>query len=358
FGDAKVANCASCHGFHDILPPEDPRSSVSPERLSETCGGCHRQAKGNKKLGRIHVGAEAESSKLQYYIKAIYILMIAGSIGGMLFYIGTDLFGFFVRRRRRGIGAREDGGHSADPNLPDNMDVERWPVGYRAQHFVLVFSFSVLVLTGMPLALPDFFLFKPITEVKWLYNMRGFVHRAAGFLMIAMCIYHVFYIITNRHARKDILNMIPKPKDALDGLNSVLYNLTIKDEHPHMPRYNFIEKFEYLAMVWGSFVMVATGLVLTFNTPLLQYLPKWAFDVATLVHKFEAILATLSIIVWHIYTVHLCPDFFPMNRVFLTGKISLRNLRKHHSEEYEELAGRLGEKLEEKEHDREQDETD
>ena len=39
--DAKVATCASCHPAHAIRPPPDPRSSVHPLKVAETCGRCH-----------------------------------------------------------------------------------------------------------------------------------------------------------------------------------------------------------------------------------------------------------------------------------------------------------------------------
>ena len=40
-GQLAVANCASCHGVHDILPSSDPRSHVSSANLPNTCGKCH-----------------------------------------------------------------------------------------------------------------------------------------------------------------------------------------------------------------------------------------------------------------------------------------------------------------------------
>ncbi len=45
FGDPKVAVCTSCHPAHSIRPPADPRSSVHPLRVAETCGGCHADPK-------------------------------------------------------------------------------------------------------------------------------------------------------------------------------------------------------------------------------------------------------------------------------------------------------------------------
>jgi predicted CXXCH cytochrome family protein len=43
--DAKVAVCVSCHPAHSIRPPSDPRSSVHPLKVAETCGRCHADAK-------------------------------------------------------------------------------------------------------------------------------------------------------------------------------------------------------------------------------------------------------------------------------------------------------------------------
>lgn len=344
-GDSKVANCASCHGTHNILPSKDPKSNINKKNIAKTCGKCHRQAMLSGSIGRVHVSSNLSSSKILYYLKIGYILMIAGSIGGMLFYVFTDLFGFIIRRRRAlkaaAAGEHHDEHHGHETHLPDDLEIERWPKAYRIQHGLLLLSFTMLVITGMPLVMPDFPVFKWLGSNELMYEIRGTTHRVFGFLMIALCIYHVIFVMANRAARRDILNMIPKPSDAIEAVQSVLFNLTIKNEHPSMPRYNFIEKFEYLAMAWGSFVMVATGLILTFNSLLLRFIPKVGFDIATIAHKFEAILATLAIIIWHMYTVHLCPDFFPMNRVFLSGKISLKNLRKHHGREYEETVKEL-----------------
>src|SRR3990172_3214654 len=40
-GSHIVANCASCHGVHDILPSSDPRSTINKKNLPITCGKCH-----------------------------------------------------------------------------------------------------------------------------------------------------------------------------------------------------------------------------------------------------------------------------------------------------------------------------
>jgi predicted CXXCH cytochrome family protein len=44
-GDPRVAVCTSCHPAHSIRPPSDPKSSVHPLQVAETCGRCHADPK-------------------------------------------------------------------------------------------------------------------------------------------------------------------------------------------------------------------------------------------------------------------------------------------------------------------------
>src|SRR5262249_46066494 len=95
-------------------------------------------------------------------------------------------------------------------------------------------------------------------------------------------------------------------------------------------------------VVWGTVVMVITGLLLWFNNWSLQFLPKWALDVSTSIHWYEAILATLAILVWHFYSVIFDPDVYPLDMAWLTGQ-SPRKRASHKelvtgSDEKEEVA--------------------
>jgi nitrate/TMAO reductase-like tetraheme cytochrome c subunit len=40
-GSQTVANCASCHGVHNILRSSNPKSMVNAKNLPKTCGKCH-----------------------------------------------------------------------------------------------------------------------------------------------------------------------------------------------------------------------------------------------------------------------------------------------------------------------------
>jgi len=83
---------------------------------------------------------------------------------------------------------------------------------------------------------------------------------------------------------------------------------------------SYVEKIEYWAFVWGTCVMTATGFLLWFNSFALRHFPKWVSDAATALHYYEAILATLSILIWHMYTVVFDPAIYPMDRSCITGK--------------------------------------
>ena len=98
-GDVRVANCASCHGYHNIRPSADPESMTHPARLAETCGTCHPNAGENFAEGKIHVQGNPEDNIGAWLVKRVYVIFIAGLIGGFVAYIVVDLLAH--RRRRR-----------------------------------------------------------------------------------------------------------------------------------------------------------------------------------------------------------------------------------------------------------------
>ena len=120
-----------------------------------------------------------------------------------------------------------------------------------------------------------------------------------------------------------LLDMLPELKDATDIVDVVAYNLGFSRRKPQFKRFNYAEKMEYWALVWGTFVMAATGLTIWFKLLSTEAVPRWVVEVAITVHFYEAILATLAIIVWHFYQVILDPDTYPVNFAFLDGKMSV-----------------------------------
>ena len=78
-------------------------------------------------------------------------------------------------------------------------------------------------------------------------------------------------------------------------------------------------------------------LILWFNNFTLRHFPKWVTDAATTLHFYEAILATFSILIWHMYMVVFDPDVYPMDRAWITGKASADHLRQTRPAYYVEL---------------------
>jgi len=98
YGETTVANCASCHGYHNILPSSDPKSSINKANLPETCGKCHPGATNKFALGRIHVEATRESSLGKYYVRQFYIWFITILVICFVSYVGIELYGYLRRK--------------------------------------------------------------------------------------------------------------------------------------------------------------------------------------------------------------------------------------------------------------------
>jgi cytochrome b subunit of formate dehydrogenase len=131
--------------------------------------------------------------------------------------------------------------------------------------------------------------------------------------------------------------MLPRYEDVKEAVLNVLYLAGVRAEGPRFDRFSYIEKVEYWALIWGSAVMITTGLMLWFENLTLRFFPLWAVDLLTLIHYYEAWLATLAILIWHFYFVIFNPDVYPMNWSWITGKISEDMLRREHPCEYERL---------------------
>ena len=99
FGDVTVANCASCHGSHDIRASSDPKSSVNKNNLPRTCGKCHVRANKNFAKGKIHVLITKREEALLYYVKTAFQWLTIGTMMALIGHIGLDLFAKYRKRR-------------------------------------------------------------------------------------------------------------------------------------------------------------------------------------------------------------------------------------------------------------------
>jgi cytochrome b subunit of formate dehydrogenase len=320
-GKVTAANCASCHGVHDILRSSDPRSTVNSANLRKTCGQCHKGVVDSKfAIGPIHVQTDAgPNHPVVQYIRWMYWVLIPATLGFMLLHNLLDLLAKMIRRHPR----RETGDTAMRMNL--------W---FRIAHWGIMVSFPTLVYTGFALKYPDSWWSKPLILWESGFGVRGGLHRTAAVVLIASTIYHVIHLIMKRHDRRlFLIAMLPELKDATDLVQVLSYNLGLTKIEPHFKKFNYAEKMEYWAFMWGTFVMGLSGFLLWFNNFTLRHFPKWVTDAATAVHWYEAILASLAILIWHFYMVIFDPLVYPMDTAWIDGKVPADHYR-HSRPEY------------------------
>jgi len=324
-GSVEVANCASCHGSHNIKPSSDSTSTINPANLAKTCGRCHPGANERFTVGSVHVDEKSRTEEpLLYWIATLYILLIVLTIGGMLFHNAID----FVKKSRRKLMVRR--GLLPVPHAGPDLYL-RMTRAERFQHAALLVSFTTLVVTGFMLRFPD------VWWVRWIRDLGGGVfearsvtHRVAGVVMLAASLYHVYYVSFTKRGRELILDMLPRMQDARDAAAMVKYNLGMADARPLFGRFSYIEKAEYWALIWGTMVMGATGLIMWFDNTFIGLLTKLGYDVARSIHYYEAWLATLAIVVWHFYFVIFNPDVYPLNVAFWKGTLTEEEMEEDH----------------------------
>jgi len=309
-GDRTVANCASCHGWHKVLPSSDPKSTVHPSNLAQTCGECHPGA-GEKFVSvKIHEALSGAGSPIARFFEIVYMILIPLVIGSMIVHNTLDL----IRKSRA---------HGSLPPARLHPEIHM-SLQERLQHGVMVLAFLALGYSGFALKFPDAWWALPF---HWFGGEEGrrIFHRGAAVFFAVVCVWHVFWLLFHREGRVLMKDMVFRPRDAADAFNCMRFYLKMRPDRPALPRYSYIEKAEYWALVWGTLVMLLTGAILLFHNMTLQRFPLWVMESARVIHYMEAVLACLAIIVWHFYWVIYDPDVYPMNTAWLTGKHSPRH---------------------------------
>lgn len=306
-GSLTAANCASCHGVHNIFRSSDPRSTVNIANLSKTCGNCHQGIGTQASIGRVHVQiSSGPSHPVVRWIRWIYFVLIPLTLAFMVLHNLIDFFSKMLHPR---------------PRIPGGEHVVRMNLRFRIAHWGVMLSFPVLVYTGFVLKFPDAWWAKPILLWEERGAFRGGIHRAAAVLLIAATLYHFLHLALHRRDRVFLWAMLPKWRDITELLDVVRFNLGLSSKAPKFAKFNYAEKMEYWAFLWGTAVMAVSGVLLWFNNFALRHFPKWTTDAATAVHWYEALLATFSILLWHLYFVIFDPLVYPMDLAWLNGRV-------------------------------------
>jgi len=309
-GDADVANCSSCHRAHLVLPASNPESSVNPANLMTTCGRCHHGISEAVVRVPIHAATGIALNDLGHVLRRIYIAAIFVIIGLMVLHWIVDL--------QKRIRVMNEG-----PQVVRMQRDELW------QHTFLMVSFTVLAITGFAFQYSGAWWARMLFGWKGGFVLRHTIHRVAAVVFMGTAVWHLVYLV-RRRGRRFLRDIFPSIVDFRQFGEMIAHNLGRRPEGPRPGRFSYIEKAEYWALVWGTVVMTGTGLALWFGNVTERALSVQSLGVMLVVHYYEAILAGLAIIVWHLYSTIFNPPVYPNNPSWYTGKMPVEMYRDEH----------------------------
>lgn len=322
-----AASCVSCHTAHDVRPASDPASTIHPDNVLSTCRSCHETADVGFAASYTHESVSITANPINRWIRNAYLGLIVVVIGGMLLH-NLVIVGYYMRRRRR--------------HLAESAALRRFHRAELIQHGTLALSFVALVVTGFALRFPEALWVQGLTALGMSEPVRAVLHRACGVVLVVLSLVHVAYVLAFRAGREQLAAMLPRGTDAGDAIGNLRFYAGRSERRPGFARYDYTQKVEYWAVVWGTALMAATGFVLWFPERAAALFPSWVIPASQTVHYYEAWLATLAIVVWHFFFVLFHPDAYPMSWTWLTGTMTEEEAREHHPRWFEEVRRRRG----------------
>jgi cytochrome b subunit of formate dehydrogenase len=209
-------------------------------------------------------------------------------------------------------------------------------------HVVIMVTFLGLSATGMPLLFSEAPWARLLARIFGGFHGAGLFHRFFGAALLAAVVWHVMNVCYRAFVRGDKglfwgpTSMVPQPRDVADLYGQIKWFFGL-GPRPKFEHFAYWEKFDYMAVLWGTALMGAAGLVLWFPVAASRILPGWMFNVALFVHGAEASLAIGFIFVVHFFNGHLRPGKFPMDLVIFTGSVAAEELREERAGEFERL---------------------
>lgn len=232
-----------------------------------------------------------------------------------------------------------------DPGEPLHLDsaqrgdgpfIWRFSRFHRLTHATVIVSFFLLVITGLPLRFSEAFWAPPLMSLLGGVEMAGLLHRVGAVMTFGYFVSHLAYVVRLLAIAPDPMehlwgpnSMTPQPKDVVDFIHQIRWYFG-RGPRPHFDRFSYMEKFDYFAVFWGMFIIGGSGLLLWFPEFFARFLPGWMFNVATIVHADEALLAAGFIFTIHFFHVHFRPEKFPLDAVMFTGRATREYMLEEH----------------------------
>jgi cytochrome b subunit of formate dehydrogenase len=326
-GQPLAAGCADCHGYHSILPKNDPKSTISRTRLVETCGKCHPRANANFVQWIPHADHYDQANyPVLYYTFLIMTVLLVGVFG--VFWLECILWWQRAYREKRKMWAA---GEFLPPYVEKSGEIyQRFDNFAIAIHFIMMISFMFLVLTGLPLKFSHADWAKGLISIFGGVSNAGLIHRISAIVTFAyfaaIQVNVVYFIFFKKDVKGGPLrrlfgpdSLAPRWQDVKDIIGMVKWYFG-KGPKPRFDRWTYWEKFDFLAVYWGMFAIGLSGLMLWFPEFFSIFLPGWIVNVAAIVHSDEALLASGFIFTVHFFHTHFRPEKFPMDVGIFTGR--------------------------------------
>lgn len=339
-GRAGVATCSDCHGNHNILPQEDPNSLIHEgENRLETCQQCHPDAEINFTGYIIHADhTDSENYPILYWTFVFMTLLLLGTFA--FFALHTILWFtrsavLFLRDPRTFVH------HKVKSHKVEEGYVRFQPLD-RFLHGLIIFSFLLLVVTGMPLK------FYYTDWAKWILDIMGgqavaaIMHRLGAIITIFYFSVHILSMIyrswkgramfkdpaKGRVTIRQIIAVALGPDSPIPSLQDLKDFIAHqkwffgRGPKPQFDRWTYWEKFDYMAVFWGVAMIGLSGLIMWYPEFFTGFLPGWIINVALIIHSDEALLAAGFIFTFHFFNVHFRPERFPMDHAIFSGRVS------------------------------------
>ncbi|MCC6211091.1 MAG: cytochrome C [Burkholderiales bacterium] len=339
-GFTYTAKCFDCHGSHSILRVADPKSTVHPDRRLATCQKCHAGATTGFVSFQPHANAHDFERYPQVWLAA---KSMAALLAGVFLFFWTHTALWFYREFRD-RQARKSRPHVATDELPNlqGKQFQRFGPIWRLAHLVFALSVMTLVLTGMAVHFADTAGARAVIDAFGSPKAAALAHRAAAAIMLGIFFLHVLYLVARIGGNLGSFrifgptSMMPNWRDLKDIVAMFQWFFGMRPR-PMFDRWTYWEKFDYWAVFWGMAIIGGSGAMLAFPAATASVLPGWTFNVATIIHGHEAILAAVFLFTVHFFNNHFRPDKFPLDIVMFTGAVPLEEFRREHALEYERL---------------------
>jgi len=335
-GYTNSAKCFDCHGGHKVRGVDDPTSSIHLDNRLETCNQCHKDAPEGFLGFHAHGNANDFEKYPVIWITAKFMQLL---IIGVLAFFWVHVILWLYREYQD----RKAGKSYAHPQPGDDtVYVRRFSVTWRWLHLLFAVSTMILVLSGTTL------LFSHTAWAESVMNLLGgpeveaILHRTAATIWISVFLVHFVIVMNNIYRNYDTFrwfgpsSLVPNLQDLRDA-GAMFGWFFGRRERPSFDRFTYWQKFDYWAPFWGAAVIGFSGLMLFVPTITAYVLPGWVFNIATIVHAEEALLATMFLFTVHFFNSHFRPDRFPMSTIMFTGAVPLEEFKFEHRLEYERL---------------------